>query len=167
MDQDCQDGSYSVSSWGKFGIFVKSKNPTMEDCPGLSPVLPVQQKHQIWKTIISEFKQIPIHRSVKLRQNQNWSLWFSPHLSAMINQFGLINNSCLFQQMALKRQRERSEFSCFCRSALKCDSLVNMGVESESLPESTWVYLRAFIHLSPFIQQSAPFWYHFPTDSGT
>lgn len=38
----CVVDSYSVSGRGRFGVFVESEDSTMEDGPGLTPVLPVQ-----------------------------------------------------------------------------------------------------------------------------
>ena len=40
----CETGSYSVPSRSRLGVFVKGEDPTMQDGPGLTPVLPVQQQ---------------------------------------------------------------------------------------------------------------------------
>lgn len=42
----CVTGSYSVPSGSRFGVSVKGQDPTVEDRPGLTPVLPVQQQHK-------------------------------------------------------------------------------------------------------------------------
>lgn len=43
----CVTGSYSIPSRGRFRVSVECENSTMEDSPGLAPVLPVQSMKNI------------------------------------------------------------------------------------------------------------------------
>ena len=46
MTSLCVTGSYSVPSRSRFRVFVEGEDPSMEDGPRLSPVLPIQQQQQ-------------------------------------------------------------------------------------------------------------------------
>lgn len=87
--------SYSIANRSRFRVSVECENSTMEDGPGLAPVLPVLQINQ------------------RLKQ-RTWNVHIfcvSPDLFSSFCYFGLVKDSCFLQQVALKEHKRGGRFA--------------------------------------------------------
>lgn len=75
----------------------------MEDGPGLTPVLPVQQKHK--RSNLSRTEMLRLPPDPRQREQD------SPDLLAVVGHLGLVDDSCFLQQVALQRHGDTGESS--------------------------------------------------------